>query len=264
MNYHNVYINLKKEGKIAFLPFTILGFPNFETSLSVIQTLIENGADILELGFPFSDPVADGPIIQEANNIALHNNINTEKCLTILEKIRKFSPIPIGLLVYANLVFTYGTENFYKRLQELKINSVLIPDIPPEESEEYRVIAQKYGIQTVFIITPVTPKERIDKICQMTTGFIYLVSRLGVTGTHEKARIDLAETIKTIRQVSNLPINVGFGISDPSHFKNLKQVHADGGIIGSAIIKQIQNSLSDIPKMQKELKNYLQQISAQK
>jgi len=260
MNYNEVYANLKKEGKIAFVPFTILGFPNYDTSLEIIKTMIENGADILELGLPFSDPVADGPIIQKANNITLNNGINTESCFQLLEDIRKVSNIPIGLLIYANLIYSYGVEKFYAKLSELKINSVLIPDIPPEESEEYNQVAAKYGVKTVFIITPITPKDRMKKICDMTTGFIYLISRMGITGTHQSASTDLKSTIQQIKEFSNIPINVGFGISQPEHFINLKSVGADGGIIGSAIIKLIQKYQGNLKELKLRLSEYLLSI----
>jgi len=261
MNYKEVYAKLKKEGKIAFIPFTILGFPNYDTSLEIVNTMIDNGADVLELGFPFSDPVADGPIIQEANNITLEQGINTESCFQLLAEIRKISDIPIGLLIYANLIYAYGVEEFYAKLGELKINSVLIPDIPPEESDEYNQIAAKYGVQTVFIVTPITPEERIEKICKITTGFIYLISRLGVTGTHKSAKVDLKSTIQQIKKISDIPVNVGFGISKPEHLTNLKATGADGGIIGSAIIKLIQKYQDDLHEMKEELSAYLLSIA---
>lgn len=264
MEYREVYTKLKEQNKIAFIPFTMLGFPDYDTSLEIIKTIIDNGADILELGFPFSDPVADGPTIQEANNISLGNGINTEKCFQLLSDIRKYSDIPIGLLVYANLIYSYGIENFYKKLGELKINSILIPDTAIEESEEFLQAGKKYGIQSVFIVTPITPLDRIEKIIEKTTGFIYMMSRLGVTGTHKSANANLTDMIKKVKDKTDTPINVGFGISQPEHIEKLKAQKADGAIVGSAIIQLIINNISDKNILKDELINYLKSISRNK
>ncbi len=264
MNYDEVYDRLKTQGKIAFVPFTMLGFPNYEMSLEIIKTIIDNGADILELGFPFSDPVADGPVIQEANTITLANGFNTEKCFRLLADIRQYSKIPIGLLVYGNLIYHYGIEKFYNRLQELKINSVLIPDIPPEECDDYLAAGQRNNVKSVFIITPITPQKRLDLILEKTTGFIYLISRLGVTGTHKSADNDLKSIITQIQDKTNLPVNVGFGISTPGHLQQLKKLGVNGGIIGSAIIKIINKNKEHSKNLVRDLSHYLKTITAAK
>ncbi|MFP4546849.1 MAG: tryptophan synthase subunit alpha [Fidelibacterota bacterium] len=264
MNYNEVYDRLKTQGKIAFVPFTMLGFPNYAVSLEIIKTIIDNGADILELGLPFSDPVADGPVIQEANTITLANGFNTEKCFQLLADIRQYSKIPIGLLVYGNLIYHYGIEKFYKRLGDLKINSVLIPDIPPEECDDYLAAGRRNNVESVFIITPITPEKRLNLILEKTTGFIYLISRLGVTGTHKSADNHLKSIITKIQDKTNLPINVGFGISTPEHLKNLKKLSVDGGIIGSAIIKIINKNMSHPQKLSRDLTHYLKTITAAK
>jgi tryptophan synthase alpha chain len=207
MKYSEVYQKLKQNQKIAFIPFTMLGFPDFDRSLSIIKSIIDNGADILELGLPFSDPVADGPIIQEANTVALNHGINTESCLKLLKKIREYSDIPLGLLVYGNLIYSYGIEKFYKTLGEMNINSVLIPDVPVEEIDEFLEEGKKNHVESVFIITPITPQDRMKKIITKTSGFIYLMSRLGVTGTHQQARRDLATVIAKIKSMTSLPVN---------------------------------------------------------
>ncbi len=264
MNYNEVYDRLKAEEKIAFVPFTILGFPNYEMSLKIIKTIIDNGADILELGFPFSDPVADGPIIQEANTITLANEFNTEKCFQLLAEIRQYSKIPIGLLVYGNLIYSYGIERFYKRLKDLEINSILIPDIPPEEADKYLMAGEKYAIKSVFIVTSITPDDRLKVILKKTTGFIYLISRLGVTGTHKSSSTDLEMVIHKIKDKTGLPVNVGFGISKPEHLQNLKKNGAEGAIIGSAIIKIINANINDLPRITHDLTCYLKAITAAK
>lgn len=260
MEYNDVYKKLKEKQQIAFIPFTMLGFPDYDTSLEVIKTIIDNGADILELGLPFSDPVADGPIIQEANNIALENGINTEKCFELIADIREYSEIPIGLLVYGNLVYSYGTEQFYQKLGELKINSILIPDVPFEEMDEFLEIGNQYGVQSVFIITPITPENRMNDIIVKTNGFIYMMSRLGVTGTHKSASTDLSSIIQQVKSKTSVSINVGFGISQPEHVTNLKKIGADGAIIGSAIIKLIKNNIDDKDSLIYKLTDYLKSI----
>ncbi len=264
MNYKKVYENLKNDGKIAFVPFTMLGFPTYEMSLEIIKTIIDNGADILELGFPFSDPVADGPIIQEANTITLERGFNTEKCFQLLSDIRKYSNIPIGLLVYGNLIYSYGIEKFYKRLHDLEINSVLLPDIPPEECDDYLAAGNRNRVESVFIITPITPENRLNLILKRTSGFIYLISRLGVTGTHKSADQHLKAIVNKIKARSSLPINVGFGISQPAHVKKLKKIQSDGFIIGSAIIKIIINEINNMNKIKDNITNYFAEICRSK
>ena len=264
MKYSDVYNRLKSDGKIAFVPFTMLGFPNYDMSLEIIKTIIDNGADILELGFPFSDPVADGPIIQEANTITLQNGFNTEKCFQLLSDIRKYSNIPIGLLVYGNLIYSYGIEKFYKRLHDLEINSILIPDIPPEECDDYLAAGNRNRVESVFIITPITPDNRLDMILERTSGFIYLISRLGVTGTHKSADQDLKAIVNKIKARTSLPINVGFGISKPDHITTLKELQADGAIIGSAIIKLIKRNINDSIKLKTDLIDYITTICKRK
>jgi len=260
ISYQEKYESLKANNEGALIPFTVLGDPDMETSFEILKKIVDNGADILELGMPFSDPIADGPTIQTADTRALENGINIHKCIQLLEKIRNYSAIPVGLLMYSNLIFNYGIEKFYKKIQELQINSVLIADVPVEESEEFVEISHKYKIDTVFLVTPLTTEERLREILEKCTGFVYLVSRLGVTGARQNLEKNTLELIKKVRPKTDLPINVGFGISEPDHVKKIIRAGADGAIVGSALIRKIENNLDNKEKMIREIGEFVGEL----
>jgi tryptophan synthase alpha chain len=224
----------------AFIPFSVLGDPGKKESIEIIKSLIDNGADALELGFAFSDPVADGPVIQKANNRALSNGITTKDSFEILKEIRNYSNIPISLMLSYNLVYNFGSEKFYEKTSELKIDAVLCPDIPLEESEEIVKLSKKYGINQIFLVSPVTTKERMHKLNEVSSGYIYLVSLLGTTGTRTELNKKLPDLIKTVKNEMKLPVYVGFGISKPKHVKEVLTMGADGAICGSAICRVIE------------------------
>jgi len=231
----------KKKGPI-FIPFTVLGDPDKKTSLSIIQALIENGADSLELGLPFSDPPADGPVIQAADTRALAAGITVDDCFDLLTSTRSMTDIPIGLLVYFNLVLQRGIDKFYKDCAESGVTSVLVADIPLEHSEEVISIAKKYGIAPVFIISELTSEERMQKIAAIAEGYLYVVSYLGVTGVEESV---LEEKISAIlaraRKYTDLPLCIGFGISSPESATSAIKAGVDGVIVGSRIVREVPN-----------------------
>lgn len=238
----------------AFMPFVVLGDPNYESSIKIIKSLIDNGADALELGFAFSDPIADGPVIQKANNRALANGITTKKNFMILEEIRKYSSIPISLMLSYNLVYNYGTEKFYQKCSELKIDAILCPDIPLEESEELVKYARKYNIHQIFLVSPTTTIQRMKELNIVCSGYVYLVSLLGTTGTRTELNTKLPKLIKTVKKEMKLPIYVGFGISEPRHVKEVLEAGADGVICGSAFCKIIEEGkINDIGKFCKQM-----------
>ncbi len=248
-------------GKKHFIPFAVLGDPTIEDSIKIIKELIKNGASALELGFAFSDPIADGPIIQKANNRALANKITTEKAFGIIEKIRKESIIPISVMLSYNLVYKYGTENFYKKCKELKINAILCPDVPLEESEDLVKNSKKYKIAQVFLVSPTTTKERMKKLNKVCTGYVYLVSLLGTTGARTELNKKLPELIKLTKKEMKLPVYVGFGISKPGHVKNVLALGADGAICGSAFCKIIEENLMDKKTMLEKMGKFCKEMS---
>ncbi len=238
--YQQTFERLKKEDKIAFIPFWMLGDPTPEASLETIKTIAQH-ADILELGLPFSDPLADGPTIQAAVNRSLEAGTNTAKCLEIITQIRAAFPNkPIGLLVYLNLVLQYGINQFFTDCKKAGVDSVLIPELPVEEINLVKEAAAKNQIELVFLLSTNTPNNRREKIYQHSGGFIYTVSKPSITG----AKTDLSnETLKLVGELktqTDLPICVGFGISTPQHVQALKSAGADGAIIGSELINVYQ------------------------
>lgn len=236
---------LKKKGKALFIPFVVLGDPDKKRSVETVRLLVENGADALELGFPFSDPPADGPVIQAADMRALKSGIRIDDCFEMLKEIRTFTDIPIGLLVYYNLVLQRGAEKFYRHCAESGVNSVLIADLPLEHAAEVVPIAKKHDIAPVFLVSEVTTDERLQKICEIADGYLYIVSYLGVTGvTHAVMKEKMRETIQRTRKHSALPLMVGFGIHTPEDVRAVVQAGGDGVIVGSAIVRAIPDKQS--------------------
>lgn len=225
-----------EKGK-AFIPFITCGDPDLETTEKLVYKAVENGADLIELGIPFSDPTAEGPVIMEADMRALSAGITTDSVFELVEKLRKTVTIPLVFMTYANVVYSYGDENFMKRCQEVGIDGIILPDIPFEEKTEFLPACKKYGVQLISMIAP-TSKQRISMIAKEAEGFLYIVSSLGVTGTRSQIDTNIKELVDVVREYSDLPCAVGFGISTPKQASQMAQA-ADGVIVGSAIIKQI-------------------------
>ncbi|CAJ1197592.1 tryptophan synthase subunit alpha [Companilactobacillus nantensis] len=245
--------NLKEvfANKKAFIPFVVADDPDIETTVANVLTLAQNGADIVELGIPFSDPVADGPVIQKADLRAFKADVNTNVVFEIVEKIRQKSSVPIVFLTYLNIPFKYGYDKFCQRCQELDISGLVIPDAPIEEQCELKPYAEKYGVDLIPLIAP-TSADRIEKIAQSATGFIYVVSSLGVTGVRDELAIQqLSETIERIKKVTDVPAAIGFGIHSSEQAGKLATI-ADGIIIGSAVVQIV----ADGGDVQKNLGEY--------
>jgi tryptophan synthase alpha chain len=257
-SYKTIFNELKKKRQGALVAFTVLGDPNYKTSLEIIKELIDSGADILELGLPFSDPIADGKTIQAADMRALKSGINTDKAFQLLKSVRKYNDkVPIGLLVYGNLIYQRGINKFYSDADKSGVNSVLVADVPVEESGDYVKAAKRNRIDTVFIVSPLTSNERIKKIVGNTSGFVYIVSRLGVTGAKATLQDSTLKLIKRIRKYTKKPLCTGFGISKPEHVKNVIKAGADGAIVGSAIVNMIEKNLSDKSRMLNRISSYI-------
>ena len=222
----------------AFIPFITCGDPDLETTAKVVKAAAENGADLIELGIPFSDPTAEGPVIQAANIRALNGGVNTDKIFDFVRELRKNITIPLVFMTYANVVFSYGSDKFISLCAEVGIDGLILPDIPFEEKEEFLDICHKYDVALISLIAP-TSKDRVGMIAKNAEGFIYLVSSLGVTGVRTEINTELSSIVEVIRENTDIPCAIGFGISTPQQAHDMAAV-ADGAIVGSAIIKIIE------------------------
>ncbi len=230
----------------AFIPFITCGDPDLATTAAAVKAMVENGADLIELGIPFSDPTAEGPVIQGANIRALSGGITTDKIFDFVRELRRDVAIPMVFMTYANVVFLYGAERFISSCKDIGIDGLILPDLPYEEKEEFLPICHKYGVDLVSLIAP-TSKNRIAMIAKEAEGFLYIVSSLGVTGTRSEINTDLASIISVVRQNTSIPCAIGFGISTPQQAKKMADI-SDGAIVGSAIIKLIEKYGKDSPE----------------
>ena len=228
--------NAFKNGK-AFIPFITCGDPDLDTTYEVVLSAVANGADLIELGIPFSDPTAEGPVIQGANIRALAGGVTTDKVFDLVSRLRGEGgvTIPLVFMTYANVVFSYGSDRFIKTCSEIGIDGLIIPDIPFEEKEEFEPYCAKYDVDLISMIAP-TSADRISKIAREAKGFIYIVSSLGVTGVRSSFSTELESVVAKIRENTSVPCAIGFGISNPEQAANMSKL-ADGVIVGSAIIK---------------------------
>lgn len=232
--------DLKLQKKKSFIAFITAGDPDLKTTADLVIALEKAGVDIVELGIPFSDPLADGPTIQASFERALKNEVNVGKILQMVSQVRKLSQVPIALMTSFNPVFHYGEAKFVKEAKAAGIDGVIIPDLPPEEAKTLIALARKADLSTIFFLSPTTSSHRIPRIANASTGFIYYVSLTGVTGARSALPVDLIERIKKLKRATKKPICVGFGISTAEQVKDVSAV-ADGVIVGSAIVKEIQN-----------------------
>lgn len=240
--------NIRKafeKGK-AFIAFITCGDPDLETTDKVVRAAAENGADLIELGIPFSDPTAEGPVIQGANLRALTGGITTDKIFAFVKELRRDVKVPMVFMTYANVVFSYGAEKFISTCREIEIDGLILPDLPLEEKEEFQPLCRQYDINLISLIAP-TSENRIAMIAKEAEGFVYIVSSLGVTGTRSEIKTDLASIINVVRENTDVPCAIGFGISTPEQAKKMADI-SDGAIVGSAIIKLLEKHGKDAPK----------------
>lgn len=230
----------------AFIPFVTCGYPDIDTTYDIVMAAYENGASLIELGIPFSDPTAEGPTIQGANACALEKGITTDDIFDLVVRLREKIDIPLVFMTYANVVFSYGIDKFSKKCQEVGMDGIILPDVPFEEKEEFVEIMKKYDIDLISLIAP-TSENRIAMIAKEATGFIYLVSSLGVTGVRSEITTDIASIVKIIKENTDVPVAVGFGISTTEQAKKMS-TDSDGVIVGSAIIKLITKYGKDAAK----------------
>ena len=219
----------------VFIPFITCGDPDLETTGKVVRAAVANGAGLIELGIPFSDPTAEGPVIQGANLRALSGGVTTDKIFDFVRDLRKDVEIPLVFMTYANVVFSYGAERFLKNCSAIGIDGIILPDVPFEEKEEFGGLCRKYGVALISMIAP-TSENRVAMIAREAEGFLYIVSSLGVTGVRSEIKTDLSAILKVVREHTDVPCAIGFGISTPEQAEKMARI-ADGVIVGSAIIK---------------------------
>ena len=234
-----------KNGK-AFIPFITCGDPDLATTAAAVREAVKNGADLIELGIPFSDPTAEGPVIQGANLRALSGGVNTDMIFSFVRGLRTDVTVPMVFMTYANVVFSYGSEKFISTCAEIGIDGLILPDIPYEEKEEFLPLCHRYGVDLISLSAP-TSENRVGMIAKDAEGFIYLVSSLGVTGERSKINTDLTAIVKTIRENTSVPCAIGFGISTPEQAKQMASL-SDGAIVGSAIVRLLEKHGKDAPK----------------
>lgn len=240
--------NIRKafENGKAFIAFITCGDPDLATTAEAVKEAVRNGADLIELGIPFSDPTAEGPVIQGANIRALKGGVTTDKIFDFVRELRKEVTVPMVFMTYANVVFSYGSEKFIATCKEIGMDGLILPDVPYEEKEEFQSICDQYDMDFISLIAP-TSENRIAMIAKEAKGFLYIVSSLGVTGTRTEIKTDLSSIMEVVRRNTDVPCAIGFGISTPEQAKKMAGL-SDGAIVGSAIIKILEKYGTEAPK----------------
>lgn len=261
--YAQMFTRLKQQKAGAFVPFVTLGDPGIEQSERILECLIENGADALELGLPFSDPVADGPVIQAANIRALSSGVKIRECFALLTRIRARHPeLPIGLLVYCNLAHAHGVDTFYQACADAGVDSVLIADLPLRERTQYQRAAQAKGIESVFICPPDASSALRKQVAASSEGYVYLLSRAGVTGADSALHLPASDAIAELEAAHSAPPLLGFGISNPEQVRQAIASGAAGAISGSAVVRIIADHLEQPEAMLETLGVFIQEMKA--
>ena len=249
----------------AFIPFITCGDPNLETTAAVVRAAVDNGADLVELGIPFSDPTAEGVVIQAANLRALNGGVTTDKIFDLVRDLRRDVTVPMVFMTYANVVFSYGAEKFISTCRDIGIDGLILPDLPFEEKGEFLPLCHKYGVDLISLIAP-TSENRIAMIAREAEGFVYIVSSLGVTGVRSEIKTDLTSIVAAVRANTKIPCAVGFGISTPAQACKMAAL-SDGAIVGSAIIKILAQHGTAAPKFVgeyvREMKDALRTLDAE-
>ena len=229
----------------AFIAFITCGDPDLETTAAVVRAAVDNGADLIELGIPFSDPTAEGPVIQNANLRALRGGVTTDQIFDLVRELRQDITVPMVFMTYANVVFSYDARRFISRCQDVGIDGLILPDLPYEEKEDFLPFCHEYGVDLISMIAP-TSENRIAMIAREAKGFLYIVSSLGVTGTRREITTDLGSIVKVVRENTSVPCAIGFGISTPEQAKKMAEI-SDGAIVGSAIVRLIEKYGKEAP-----------------
>ena len=249
---------LKRKHKKAFIAFITAGYPSLAVTEKLIVAFDRLGVDIVELGVPFSDPLADGPIIQEASQSALKKNTHLIDILNLVKRVRRQTEIPLCLMTYYNPIFCFGEEKFTRKAKDVGVDGVIIPDLPPEEGKPFIRYANEVGLDTICFLSPTSTTKRIKSITREAKGFIYYVSLTGVTGARQSLSTDLTRNIKLIKKYTHKPVCVGFGVSNSSQIKQINKI-ADGAIVGSAIVKIIKDNIGK-PDLIKRVSNFTRSL----
>lgn len=258
---HNAFAQARADDTALFVTYLCAGDPDFDTSLAACRAVIEAGTDILELGVPFSDPLADGLTNQLAAQRSLESGMTHEKVMKLVRAVREFSEVPIVFYTYYNLILAHGEEVYAKLAREAGVDGILTLDLPPEEASSWDAACAAEGLKTVYILAPTTPAARIRKIADTATGFLYYVSRTGVTGERDSLSADLKDKVAQIRKATELPLVVGFGVSRPEHVRDIASV-ADGVVVGSSIVNCIAHNLGDHEATVSALRNKVSTLRA--
>jgi len=240
----STFEKLRRQGKKALIPYVMAGDPDLSTTQALVSALEQNGADIIELGIPFSDPLADGPVIQRASERSLRNKTSLRAVMDLVRTLRRQTQIPLVLMSYYNPIYKYGEEKFAKDALAYGVDGVIIPDLPPEEAGQLIQISKRIGLDTIFLLAPTSTRERIRRVSESSRGFIYYVSLTGITGAALSSVREIKAKLQEIRRYSTKPVAVGFGISTPARASQVAR-WADGVIIGSALVKIIESHLQD-------------------
>lgn len=256
----NKFAELESAGQKALVTYVMVGYPSHKDTLSAVRGLIEGGADIIELGFPFSDPLADGPVIQHASMVSLEKGAKMAQFLSLVKQIRKESQIPLVLMTYTNILYNKGYDKFFKLAKDAGLDGLITPDMTVEESRDYLRAAKKHNLDTIFLVSPNTNKSRLVEIVKQTTGFLYLVSVFGTTGVQNKIQKYTIDALKETKKIAKgkAPVGIGFGISTPDDIKSYVKYGADAAIVGSALIKLIEKTPS--AKIQKAVSDFTRQL----
>ncbi len=252
---------LRAENKKAFIAFITAGYPGLEATAALIREFDRIGVDIVELGVPFSDPLADGPIIQEASQDALKRNVHPADIIRMVKNVRKDVSIPICLMTYYNPVFCFGEEKFVKEAQAAGVDGIIVPDLPPDEGRSLMRLSREHGLDMICFLAPTSTPERVDYIASVSRGFIYYVSLIGVTGPRSRLPDDLIGHVKAIKKATGKPVCVGFGVSTPQQVRQIHRI-ADGVIVGSAIVAAIKE-YKDSPDMVARVGKFVQRLKGQ-
>ncbi len=244
---------LKAQGRKAFIPYIMAGYPDVKTTEKVFSMLQDVGADVVELGVPFTDPLADGPVIQEAASVALKNGLTLKRVLSLLKSLRRSYSLPVVLMTYYNPVYKYGLSRFFRDASKAGVDGLIVPDLPPDEADELIEYSRKYRMATIFLAAPTSTDDRIRLVTERSTGFVYYVSITGITGSKIQITREMEKMIKKIKSYTEVPVCVGFGVKKPQEAKRIAEI-ADGVIVGSSIVKQMTGDLRKLRKYLRELR----------
>jgi tryptophan synthase alpha chain len=255
------FIELKKNHRKAFIAFITAGYPNLKATEQLVKELARAKVDIIELGVPFSDPMSDGPVIQEASHDALKKGVSLRDILRLVKRVRKEVDIPLCLMTYYNPIFCFGEREFVRAASAAGVDGVIIPDLPPDEGASFVKTMNRFHLDTILFIAPTTTPQRMKRIAGLARGFIYYVSLTGVTGIRRNLAGDIAHNLRAIKKVTHKPVCVGFGVSDPRQVREIQRI-ADGVIVGSAIVKKIKENMGHKQMVQKVVRfvNHLKNV----